>query len=329
MDPYWQDKNVFITGCTGILGSWMSIRLLKAGAHVVGLIRDQVPNSNLHRSGFQEKMDLVHGDITDYDLLERALAEYEIDTVFHLAAQTIVGIANRVPRPTFEANIKGSWNILEAARQNPTVRRIVVASTDKAYGDQPELPYTEEQPLLARYPYDVSKAAADMIARSYYHSFGLPVAVTRLGNIYGGGDLNWNRIVPGTLRSIYRGQNPVIRSDGTPERDYLYVQDAVTAYLVLAQALDRPEVQGKAFNFSPEAPISALALVQLILRLTGEEDLRPVIMSQGKIKGEIDRQYLSSQRARQMLNWQPQYSLEEGLRESIAWYWAFFQEQQS
>ncbi len=319
---FWRHRRVFVTGCTGILGSWLTIRLVELGAHVVGLIRDQVPRSNLNWSGFQTKIDIVHGDVCDYDLLERALAEYEIEVVFHLAAQTIVPIANRVPRPTFETNVRGTWNLLEACRHNPTVERIVIASSDKAYGEQPTLPYTEDQPLLARFPYDVSKAAADMIAQSYYYTFGLPVAITRLGNIYGGGDLNWNRIVPGTIRSAYYGERPVIRSDGTPVRDYIYVKDAVHAYITLAEHLHRGDVQGQVFNFAPEHPVSVFDLTRLILERMGRADLEPLVL--GTATGEIQNQYLSAEKARRVLGWQPRYSLEQGLDETIAWYVDFF-----
>ncbi len=322
---FWRHRRVFVTGCTGILGSWLTERLVALGAQVVGLVRDRVPRSNLIRSGAWQHIDVVYGDVTDYDVLERALAEYEIEVVFHLAAQTIVPIANRVPRPTFETNVRGTWNVLEAARHNPTVERLIVASTDKAYGEQPTLPYTEEQPLLARYPYDVSKAAADMIARSYYYTFGLPVAITRLGNIYGGGDLNWNRIVPGTIRSVYFGERPIIRSDGTPLRDYIYVKDAVQAYLTLAEQLHREEVQGQVFNFAPEHPVRVLDLVRRIVERMGRPDLEPLVL--GTATGEIPHQYLSAEKARRVLNWQPRYTLDEGLDETIAWYRAFFEEE--
>lgn len=323
-ESFWKHRRVFVTGCTGILGSWLTMRLVELGADVVGLIRDQVPHSNLNWSGFQTRINIVHGDVCDYDVLERALAEYEIEVVFHLAAQTIVPIANRVPRPTFETNVRGTWNLLEACRHNPTVERVVIASSDKAYGEQPVLPYTEEQPLLARYPYDVSKAAADMIAQSYYHTFGLPVAITRLGNIYGGGDLNWNRIVPGTIRSAYYGERPIIRSDGSPKRDYIYVKDAVNAYITLAEHLHREEVQGQVFNFAPEYPISVLDLTYLILERMGRADLEPLVLSTAT--GEIQNQYLSAEKAHRVLGWRPHYSLEEGLDETIAWYRAFFEQ---
>ncbi len=319
---FWRHRRVFVTGCTGILGSWLTEHLVTLGAQVVGLVRDRVPQSNLMRSRAWEHINVVYGDVTDYDVVERALAEYEVEVIFHLAAQTIVPIANRVPRPTFETNVRGTWNVLEAARHNPTVQRIVIASSDKAYGDQPTLPYTEDQPLLARFPYDVSKAAADMIARSYYYTFGMPVAITRLGNIYGGGDLNWNRIVPGTIRSLHYGERPVIRSDGTLVRDYIYVKDAVHAYITLAELLHREEVRGEVFNFAPEQPISVLELVQRISEHMGRPDLPPLVL--GTATGEIKHQYLSAEKARRVLGWRPRYTLDDGLRETIAWYREFF-----
>ena len=319
---FWRHRRVFVTGCTGILGSWLTLQLLDLEADVVGLVRDQVPQSWLNLSGVLDRINVVRGDITDYDLLERALAEYEVEVIFHLAAQTIVPIANRVPRPTFETNVRGTWNLLEAARHNPTVKRIVVASSDKAYGEQPRLPYTEDQPLLARYPYDVSKAAADMIAQSYYYTFNLPVAITRLGNIYGGGDLNWNRLVPGTIRSAYYGERPIIRSDGTPKRDYIYVKDAANAYITLAEHLHREDVQGQVFNFAPERPMSALEMTHLILERMGKSHLEPLVL--GTARAEIQNQYLSAEKTRRVLGWQPRYSLEQGLDETIAWYTDFF-----
>ncbi|MGD8858228.1 MAG: GDP-mannose 4,6-dehydratase, partial [Chloroflexota bacterium] len=248
-DSFWQDRRVLVTGCSGFLGSWLSKRLTAVGADVIGLIRDQVPDSELVRSGQLSKIYVVAGDVNDYALIERTLAEYEIDTIFHLAAQTIVTIANRAPLSTFETNIKGTWVMLEAARRNPTVSRIVVASSDKAYGTQAQLPYREDSPLVGRHPYDVSKSCADLIAQTYAHSYDMPIVVTRFANLYGGGDLNWNRIVPGTIRSVIRGERPIIRSDGTFRRDYLFVDDAVGGYMEVAQAIDRPEIKGQAFNF--------------------------------------------------------------------------------
>jgi len=320
-DFSWLDRPVLITGCTGLLGSWLAATLVDAGAQVVGLIRDEVAQSLLRLSGYQDRMGAVRGDVTDYGLLERALNEYEVDAVFHLAAQTTVTIANRAPLSTLEANIKGTWTVLEAARRSPTVTRIVVASSDKAYGALPTLPYTEDMPLRGSHPYDASKACADLLAQMYAATYGLPVAITRCANMYGGGDLNWNRIVPGTIRSVLRGEAPVVRSDGTPLRDYLYVKDAVQAYLVLAQQLDRPEVRGQAFNFGTNQPRTAMEMVEMIISLCGAPDLRPIVL--GEASHEIQDQYLDSTKARTTLGWEPAHSLEQGLQETAAWYQAF------
>lgn len=318
---FWQDRRVFVTGCTGLVGAWVVRALLERGAHVVGLIRDQVCGSELVRSGLAQSIDVVHGCVEDYPLLERTLAEYEIQTVFHLAAQTIVGVANRSPLSTFEANIKGTWCLLEAARRCGKPPQVVVASSDKAYGDQKELPYTEDAPLQGRHPYDASKSCADILALTYHQSYGLPVCVTRCGNFYGGGDLNWNRIVPGTIRSVFRGQRPVIRSDGTFIRDYFYVEDGAAAYLQLAEKMaQKPELAGEAFNFSNELQIPVAELVRRILRVMGS-DLEPEILNQAS--NEILHQYLSAAKARRLLDWKPLFTLEEGLARTIAWYRAF------
>jgi CDP-glucose 4,6-dehydratase len=317
-NTFWLDRPVFVTGCTGLLGSWLTIALVNAGAQVVGLVRDEVPHSHLRRSGTIERITVVRGDVTDIALMERSLNEYEIETVFHLAAQTIVPIANRAPLSTFDTNIRGTWTLLEAARRSPTVRRVVTASSDKAYGALPTLPYTEDMPLRGAHPYDVSKSCADLIAQAYAATYNLPVAVTRCANLYGGGDLNWNRIVPGTIRSALLGERPVIRSDGSPQRDYLYVQDAVRAYLALAEHLHRPDVQGQAFNFGTQKPLTALELVRTIIALTDHPDLEPLIL--GEAGHEIQDQYLDSTKAQRLLGWQPAHTLEEGLRETIAWY---------
>ncbi|MFL7790708.1 MAG: NAD-dependent epimerase/dehydratase family protein, partial [Anaerolineae bacterium] len=278
LQAFWLDRPVFVTGCAGFLGSWLSIALVEAGASVVGLIRDQVPFSQLRRSGYLDRVTIVHGDVTDYEMVERVLNEYEIDAVFHLAAQTIVPIANRAPLSTFETNVKGTWTVLEAARRSPTVTRLTVASSDKAYGVHETLPYVEDAPLLGCHPYDVSKTCADILARAYFATYDLPVAVTRCANLYGGGDLNWNRIVPGTVRSLIRGERPVIRSDGTLLRDYLYVRDAVHAYMTLAEHLDEGGVQGEAFNFGMDKPTSVLEMVQAIVAVSDRPDLEPVVL---------------------------------------------------
>lgn len=319
---YWQNRNVFITGCTGLLGSWLVKDLVDRGANITGLIRDWVPRSNLVLQGSIENINTVRGDISDYFLLERALNEYEIDTVFHLAAQTIVGIANRNPLSTFETNIKGTWNILEACRRNPAVKKVVVASSDKAYGEQEVLPYTEVTPLKGTHPYDVSKSCTDLIAFTYYNTYGLPVCVTRCGNFYGGGDLNFNRIVPGTIRSVLFDETPVIRSDGSFIRDYIYIRDAVNAYVFLAEKMDGQGIHGEAFNFSNEIQMTVLELTREILRLMGKEDVEPIVSNEAT--GEIKHQYLSAAKAKKVLGWKPEYTLEEGLKETIDWYKEFF-----
>ena len=326
-NDFWNNRNVFITGCTGLLGSWMTESLYRKGANVVGLIRDLVPQSNLRKLACWDKINIVRGEVEDYSLLERALNEYEIDTVFHLAAQTIVSIANRAPLATFEANIKGTWNMLEACRRVETVKQVVVASSDKAYGTHIELPYTEEAPLNGRHPYDVSKSCADLIARTYYETYGLPVSVTRCGNLYGGGDLNWNRIIPGTIRSIYNGETPIIRSDGTYIRDYFYVKDAVEGYILQAEKTAEEGVIGEAFNFSDERQINVLELVTLILKQMGKEEITPVILDQ--VKGEIRHQYLSAEKVGRVLGWRPLYTMEEGLKETIEWYLKFFRDNEA
>jgi CDP-glucose 4,6-dehydratase len=321
-NSFWQDRPTLVTGGTGLLGGWLVQQLLSLEADVVCLVRDWAPQSELVRSHIIERVKVVRGDVCDQSLIERILGEYEVDTVFHLAAQTIVGIANRNPISTFESNIHGTWSLLEACRRSPTVRSIVTASSDKAYGDQEKLPYNENQPLQGRYPYDVSKSCADLLAQSYAVSFKVPVAITRCGNFYGGGDLNWNRIVPGTIRSVLRGQQPVIRSDGQFIRDYFYIEDAVAAYILLAEKLAQKEaLAGTAFNFSNETPMSVIDIVESVLRLMKSE-LRPVIL--GESVNEIRQQYLSASKARRLLGWRPIFSLDEGLKRTISWYKEFF-----
>jgi CDP-glucose 4,6-dehydratase len=298
--------------------------LAEKDANVVGLIRDSVPKSDLNCSGFKDKIITVKGEVEDYFLLERAINEYEIDSVFHLAAQTIVTIANRNPISTFKSNIEGTWNILEACRRAPLVKRIVVASSDKAYGDQVKLPYDESTPLEGRHPYDVSKSCADLICRAYFETYALPVCVTRCGNFYGGGDLNFNRIVPGTIRSVLNSERPVIRSDGSFRRDYFYIKDGAEAYLHLAKSMDDKNIHGDAFNFSPEQPLTVLEIVKRILDVM-ESDLVPEIINTAN--NEIKDQYLSAAKARSLLAWHPKYTLEEGLRETVDWYKKSFEKQ--
>ena len=316
---FWRDRSVFVTGTSGLFGGWLLERLLALEARPVCLLRDWTPHSMLLSGGNRDRADIVVGDVRDQALLERAFGEYEISTVFHLAAQTIVGVSNRNPTSTFDSNVRGTWTLLEACRQSPLVTEVVVASSDKAYGSHHDLPYVEETPLRPEFPYDVSKACADLICGSYAKTFGVPVAVSRCGNLFGGGDLNWNRIVPGTIRSILRGQRPEIRSDGSFVRDYLYVEDAVEAYLVLAVGLaeKKESLSGEAFNFSTESRLTVLQLVRLILEQMGSS-LEPVIQS--RASNEIESQYLSSKKARDLLNWVPELSLEEGLARTISWY---------
>jgi len=318
----WKERRVYVTGGTGIVGSWLVRRLLLEGAYVVALVRDADPQSELIRSGDINRVSVVNGRLEDYDTQDRAINEHEVDTVFHLAAQPIVTTALRSPLPTFEANIRGSWNVLEACRLHAgLVQRVVVASSDKAYGDAPVLPYTEDMPVNGKHPYDVSKSCTDLLAMAYAHTYQTPVVVARCGNIYGGGDLNWSRIVPGTIRSLFAGERPVIRSDGRYIRDYIYVEDVVDAYLALGEAAADPDVRGEAFNFSPETQVPVIDIVRQIQQVMGRGDLEPII--QDKVQAEIRDQYLDSSKARTRLGWRSRYSLERGLQETVRWYESF------
>jgi CDP-glucose 4,6-dehydratase len=321
VNGFWTDRPTLVTGATGLVGSWLVRRLVEAGAEVVCLVRDWVPQSELVRSGTLARVAVVRGDIRDQAAVERALGEYEVDTVMHLAAQTIVGIANRNPVSTFESNVQGTWAVLEACRRSPSVKQVVFASSDKAYGDCDTLPYDESTPLVGRHPYDVSKSCADLISQSYATTYGLPVVITRCGNFYGGGDLNWNRIVPGTVRSVLRGQRPVIRSDGTYVRDYFYVEDGAAVYMLLAERLAcDPSLGGQAFNFSNEIQVTVRELVDRIRSAMGS-DLAPDV--RGEAQHEIKHQYLSAEKARRELSWRPLFTLDEGLRRTISWYEEF------
>jgi CDP-glucose 4,6-dehydratase len=323
MSNFWKLRTVFITGCTGLLGYWLTEHLLAKGATVVGLVRDCVPQSSFYRFKLNEQVTVIRGTVEDYTLLERILNEYEIDTVFHLAAQTIVETANRNPLSTFESNIRGTWSVLEACRKNHTlVKRIVVASSDKAYGAQEKLPYMEASPLRGAHPYDVSKTCADLIAYAFFNTYKLPVSVTRCGNFYGGGDLNFNRLVSGTIRSVLHDKPLIIRSDGTPKRDYIYIKDAVSGYCALAENLEKLNLSGEAFNFSGGTQLSVSEVFNTILTLMGKKDYPIQILNHAK--GEIQDQYLSIEKARKVLNWTPCYSHEDGLRETIEWYSSFF-----
>ncbi len=322
-NDFWQGKKVFVTGGNGFLGSWLIKNLVDQGADVVALIRDIIPSANLSLLGYDKKITIIYGKVEDYDLLVRILHEYEIDTCFHLAAQALVGVANKSPLSTFESNIKGTWCILEACRMASSIKRIVIASSDKAYGSHEKLPYTEEGKLHGLHPYDASKSCTDILSQTYYNTYKLPVAILRCGNIYGGGDLNFSRIIPDTARSIFSDKNPIIRSDGLFKRDYIHVMDVVNAYLTVAEQLQRQEIQGQAFNFGTEKPITVIELVTMMLKLAGKQDLKPVVLNEAKY--EIREQYLSIAKARKLLLWNPQILLEEGLRMTLEWYWKYLE----
>ncbi len=314
---FWAGRGVAVTGATGFLGSHVTDVLVGLGAQVVVLVRDQVPQSAI-TTPWLERVAVVNGSCEDQAVIERMLGEYDVRTLLHLAAQSQVGVANRNPVSTFEANIQGTWSVLEAARRSATIEQVVIASSDKAYGAQPVLPYDEDMPLLANHPYDVSKACADLIAHTYHHAFGLPVTITRCGNLFGPGDQNWERLVPGTIRSILQGERPLIRSDGTMVRDYIYVVDAALAYLQLVEAMaEDPDLSGQAFNFSTETRLNVLELVALIQEAAGT-DLKPDIKATAT--NEIDEQFLSAAKARSVLAWQPRYSMADALRETVDWY---------
>lgn len=323
----WPQHRVLVTGCTGLLGSWLTRELVSKGATVVGLVRDRVPQSLLVREGLIGEIIEVRGELADRELLARTINEYEIDVVFHLAAQAIVGTANRNPISTFSTNISGSWNLFEACRAVGTVRAVVVASSDKAYGAQTKLPYVEEMPLRGEHPYDVSKSCTDLLARTYHVTYELPVCVTRCGNFFGGGDLNFNRIVPGTIRSALFGERPIIRSDGKFVRDYIYVRDVVDAYLCLAQAMQSRGISGEAFNVSAGTHLDVLELTRKILDLMDRKDLEPEILN--RASGEIRDQYLCAKKIRDTLGWESKFGLDEALRETIGWYRKYLARQET
>jgi CDP-glucose 4,6-dehydratase len=323
MDHFWRDRPTFVTGATGHIGSWAVKRLVALGADVVCLVRDWVPQCEFVDTRLVERVKTVRGDLRDADVVERALGEYEIDTVLHFAAQSIVGTANRNPGTTFDTNIRGTWTLLEACRHNTMVKQIVLASTDKSYGEHDELPYHEGMALQPRYPHDVSKACADLLGMCYAATYDLAVGITRLPNIFGGGDLNWPRLIPGTIRSIIRGEPPVITSNGLFIRDYLYVEDAAAAHLLLAEKLaEAPEVRGEVFNLSNGDHLTVLELVSRILQLMGS-DLEPEVLD--RVKHEIKNQYLDANKARRMLGYQPLHTMDEGLNLTIDWYRSYFE----
>jgi CDP-glucose 4,6-dehydratase len=323
MSPAWRTRRVLVTGATGMIGAWLVKALLARDAHVIALVYDSDPRSELYRSGDIARVSVVNGGLEDFATVERAVSGHEVDTVFHLGAQALVGVAERSPLPTFEVNIRGTYHVLEACRvHRGLVDRVIVASSDKAYGAHGHLPYTEDMPLAGVHPYEVSKSCADLLAQSYHRTYGLPVAIARCGNVYGGGDLNWSRIVPGTIRALLQGERPVVRSDGTYVRDYFYVEDAAEAYVRLADGLADPRVVGEAFNFSTESPLTVLDLVQAIQKAADIVDLPPDVRATAR--GEIHSQSLSAAKARAILGWRPAFDLEAGLRATVAWYRAFF-----
>jgi CDP-glucose 4,6-dehydratase len=311
-------RSAFVTGAYGLLGTALVRRLLDDGVEVTVLRRDAAPRSALVLEGLERRVNVVSGDVTDGTAVERALAEYAPDTVFHLAAQSILGIAQRSPLTTWESNVRGTWTVVEACRDHG-VARTVVAASHKAYGAHDRLPYREDFELRAQYPYDVSKAAADLIARSYWHTYGLPVATTRFTNVYGGGDLNRSRLVPEAIDAALAGRPPVIRSDGTPERDFLYVDDAVAAYLAIAGALDEGVARGEAYNAGGGRPHSVREVVETLIRVAGS-DVEPEFRGAGVPPAEIDRQYVDITKLREATGWAPRVDLEEGLARTLEWY---------
>lgn len=316
---FWHRRRVLVTGAGGFIGSWLALSLLEQGAEVVLLAKGNIKNPLFTAKVLKKVKAIAKADITDFLKTREVFNKYKVDTCFHLAGQPIVGIANESPFPTFEANIKGTWNILEAARQGK-VKRLIIASADKVYGEQGELPYTEKMSLSAVHPYGASKICAELLSRTYLNTYGLPVAILRASNTYGGGDLNFSRIIPGAIKSVLNNKDPVIRGDGSSLRDFIYIADIVNAYLTLAESLHKENVRGQAFNFSSGRPVSILELVKMIIKISGRKGLKPRIIGKSSPKNEISRQYLSIGKARRVLGWQPQYDLEKGLSLAINWY---------
>jgi CDP-glucose 4,6-dehydratase len=317
-DGFWKGRRVFVTGATGLVGSWLCGSLIENGAELTCLVRDRVPNSKFFMDGMDKKANIISGQLEDYFTVERSLNEYEPQTIIHLGAQAIVSRANRSPIHTFKANIEGTWNLLEAARQyKGMVSEIVVASSDKAYGDQDILPYKEDAPLDGSHPYDVSKSCVDLISKAYAKSYGLPITISRCGNFFGGGDLNFNRIVPGTIRSVLKNERPIIRSDGKYVRDYIYVLDAVSAYITLAEKTAEKKLAGEAFNFSNEEQLTVLEMVDRVLKAMGSP-LKPIVKNEAS--NEIVKQHLSSEKAQKVLGWKAKWGIDDGLKETVKWY---------
>jgi CDP-glucose 4,6-dehydratase len=320
----WNGKKVLVTGASGFVGSWLTKALIEKGADVTALSWGDISKSVLGFENMLDRLKFVKCDIRNYDDIKKVLDENSVEVLFHLAAQAIVGQANVSPIPTLQVNIQGTWNVLEAARNSKSVETVVGASTDKVYGEPVELPIRETHPLLAKYPYDTSKACADMLSRMYFEIYKLPIALTRCCNIYGGGDLNWSRIVPETVRAVILDRSPVLRSDGSPVRDFIHVDDAVNAYITLAENVHRKEVQGRAFNFGSNSPISILELVKKIIEISGKQ-LEPDIQGKGTPTGEISKEYLASDNAEKILDWRPQVNLEDGIKKTIDWYRRYFE----
>lgn len=325
MSNFWENKNVLVTGATGLIGSGLVKQLVKDKAHVICLVRDWDPQSEVIRSGTINKTNVVNGSLEDFSCLDRAINEHEVDTIFHLGAQTIVGTAYRNPLDTFESNIRGTYNLLEACRQHRgLVKRVLVASSDKAYGEGRDLTYSESMPTAAKHPYDVSKSCTDLLSQTYFHTYELPIAIARCGNVYGPGDLNWSRIIPGSIKSFHQGLPPEIRSDGTFTRDYLFLEDVVKAYMTMGENVEKKEVMGQAFNFGPERSFSVLEIVDRLSNIMGCEHIKPNILNQAK--AEIHDQHLSSEKAHKVLGWECSHSLEDGLRATVEWYKTFLEE---
>lgn len=327
MGGYWKDRNVLVTGANGFLGSWVSKRLVEAGANVVSFVRDAIPKSFFNLSGTVDKVVIAHGALEDYLSIERVFNEFEVDFCFHLAAQAIVGTAEQFPLSTYESNIRGTWNVLEAARRNSRVQGLIIASSDKVYGSKENLPYTEQDTLGGLNPYDVSKVCVDLLAQSYFHTYGIPLGIARSGNFYGPGDLNFSRVVPETIRSLLGNENPVIRSDGTYLRDYFYVEDAAEAFLTLGANVAKDGIKGQAFNFGTEKPTAVIDVVNQLIGLSGKDHLRPVILNQAA--HEIKAQYLSCRKAQELLGWRHTTDLKKGLGKSYSWYQDFFSKDES
>lgn len=323
---YWKNRNVLVTGATGLLGPWLVKELIAQKANIFTVVRDTIPDSIFFTEQLNTQVTVSYGNLLEFNQLLRILNEFDIETVFHLGAQAIVGYANRSPISTFKSNIEGTWNLLEACRQSPWVKRIVIASSDKAYGAQEKLPYTETAPLQGRHPYDVSKSCADLLAQSYFHTYKLPVCVTRCGNFFGGGDLHFNRVIPGTIKSIIENCQPIIRSNGLFVRDYIYVKDVVDAYLTLAEQMENSAIIGQCFNFSTDQPFTVIEIVNEILHLMQASHLKPII--QNKASNEIPEQHLCSKKAHDILQWDAKYGVRKGLEETISWYVNFFKHPQ-